>query len=141
MKYTENIVHQVGFICKHYKYVYVKSPCILETCEHKFTENLSACKCNSFIDNHNTAIHWQSYVWLDNSFSSRSGKTTYNLIPSSVGTNCTEQRWASDCVSRDYSTHGMPVDTEIWYSKVGGQPRLQVRPLKYLSVDICYSSL
>jgi len=42
MKYTENIVHQVGFICKHYKYVYVKSPCILETCEHKFTENLSA---------------------------------------------------------------------------------------------------
>lgn len=115
-----------------YTCVCVESPCILETCGHKFTETLSACKCVSFIDIHNTTKHWQSYIWLDNSFSSYSGKTTYNLIPSSVGTNCTEQRWAADCVSRYYTSHGMPVDTEVWYSKMGGQPRLQVRPLKYI---------
>jgi len=35
MKYTQNIVHQVRFICKHYKHAYVESPCILDSCEPK----------------------------------------------------------------------------------------------------------
>lgn len=53
MKYAENAVHQVGFICKHYKHAYVKSPSILDSCEPK----LSARKYVSFIDIHDTAKH------------------------------------------------------------------------------------
>lgn len=83
--------------------------------------------CFSFIDVHNISEHWQTCVCLGNSFSSCSRKTTNNLIPSSTGTNCTEQWWEADCISRNNSAHGVSVDTEVWHSQVGDQSQLQVR--------------